>query len=492
MAPAAAKAKAKAKGVKAVKKVVKTKAVQRGQRLRKGSLRSALVSGLKAQGGRSDLVFNDASRLAAQRMHQTPIKERAGYPVTRPAGSADPAKWVTQHGKKVMVDFSRSTWLPDDWGQGVKTTNPTAHSTGGGGGTYTVFMSPEGKTFYHKWAAEDFTFGDGKRFSAKGKTFELKDGFRGQLRAAWLQGKQMQAGNDEDKSFFKLLSVKERRSLPGKDELHFGIVSARRTRTPEGVKDIAVVQAAFNRAGITPTWYVDADSVKEYQALGLKAVVGGKLTPSRNKALLDARRMGKACVQVSDDISMWEYRHGKKATERTDDAVNEAYAKSQRYLVSPVAAARFILAKMRSAEGARKPQLGGVYMLSSCSRTFAGNEVSRQHFILGDFFVVDKSKVVFDGSMTLKEDYDFSCSHIKAHGSVLRCNRMTVHAKHYSNAGGACVNRDKKGIEEQKNIDILNRKWPNAFIPNWKRKNEVLMRWKKGKNGENEDNDLEE
>ena len=30
--------------------------------------------------------------------------------------------------------------------------------------------------------------------------------------------------------------------------------------------------------GVTPTWYVDKDSLEDYQALGLKAVVGGKLT----------------------------------------------------------------------------------------------------------------------------------------------------------------------------------------------------------------------
>lgn len=39
--------------------------------------------------------------------------------------------------------------------------------------------------------------------------------------------------------------------------------------------------------------------------------------------------------------------------------------------------------------------------------------------------------------------------------------------------------RDKKGVEECKNIDILFRKWPNAFQHNWKRKNEVILRWKK-------------
>merc|ERR1711953_141084 len=109
-------------------------------------------------------------------------------------------------------------------------------------------------------------------------------------------------------------------------------------------------------------------------------------------------------------------------------------------------------------------------MLETCSRSFAGDEFSRKHFILGDFFVADtKSKVLFDENMTLKEDYDFTCSHMKAHGSVMRCQRMTLSVKHYSNAGGAVDERDKKGKKERMNIDILNRKWPRCFRANPKR-----------------------
>jgi len=229
---------------------------------------------------------------------------------------------------------------------------------------------------------------------------------------------------DSDTTFFKVLSAKERKHVPRKDELHFAVVSARRATSVEGVRDIWMVQSQFIEAGVTPTWYVDKDSLKDYQALGLKAVVGGKLTPSRNKALRDARSKGKVCVQCSDDISAWEYRDGKNAAYRNDDLMNAACHAARRYIVSPVTAARFILAKMRSSEDP-KPKLGGVYMLGSCARTFGGPAFSRQHFILGDFFVVDTgSKVNFDENMHLKEDYDFACSHIKTHGSVMRCNRI--------------------------------------------------------------------
>eukprot|EP00418_Pyrodinium_bahamense_P073671 CAMPEP_0179101438 /NCGR_PEP_ID=MMETSP0796-20121207/46900_1 /TAXON_ID=73915 /ORGANISM="Pyrodinium bahamense, Strain pbaha01" /LENGTH=186 /DNA_ID=CAMNT_0020799289 /DNA_START=145 /DNA_END=701 /DNA_ORIENTATION=+ len=79
--------------------------------------------------------------------------------------------------------------------------------------------------------------------------------------------------------------------------------------------------------------------------------------------------------------------------------------------------------------------------------------------------------------MSLKEDYDYTCAHIARHGSVLRCNRMTVQAKHQTNSGGACSNRDRKGREEQRNIAILLRKWPRAFRMNPKRRNEVILQW---------------
>ena len=152
-------------------------------------------------------------------------------------------------------------------------------------------------------------------------------------------------------------------------------------------------EGQFEDGGVCPIWYVDEASLKDYKTLGLKAVVGGKLTAARNKALADARKLGKVCVQASDDIMAWEYRDGPSANIRTDDAMNHAHSTAKRLIISPVAAARFIIAKMRGAEDP-KPKLGGVYMLGSCSRTFAGEAFRRKHFILGDFFVVEPDSIV--------------------------------------------------------------------------------------------------
>jgi len=468
------------------KRILKTGGVEI---VKRNTLRRALLIKLKNESGRKDIKFGTASKTASKSTEIIPMEQRAGFPVKLTKGGVHPRDWQTHRGCKIYVDFSRCWWLPDDWGQGVKTTEANGRSTGTGGGILTTFVAPDGKSFFHKHTSE--------KYRGKGK-MTREDGWNGQVRRAKIQAQQAlqlaraegdNGGLSKDEALFKLLSPAERKCLPLKEKLYVCIISARRATQHEGIRDIFMVQSQFEEAGVCPTWYVDAGSVNDYKALGLKVVVGRKLTPARNKALADARKLGKVCVQASDDITAWEYRDGARAKERTDDAVNAAYADAKRLIISPVAAARFIVAKLRGAEKPT-PKLGGVYMLGSCSRSFAGEEFSRRHFILGDFFVVEPdSTVKFDVEQSLKEDYDFTCGHISKYGSVIRCNRMTLNVKHYSNIGGACTNRDKKGKEEQRNIDILNRKWPGCFRKHPKRKNEVILSWPKSGRCEDIDDD---
>jgi len=86
---------------------------------------------LKASTGRKDITFHEAPKVAARTQGTVPIKERAGYPLKFPKGAVDPKDWATTHGIKIEVDFSRSKWLPDDWGQGVKATFRNSRSTAG-------------------------------------------------------------------------------------------------------------------------------------------------------------------------------------------------------------------------------------------------------------------------------------------------------------------------------------------------------------------------
>jgi hypothetical protein len=131
-------------------------------------------------------------------------------------------------------------------------------------------------------------------------------------------------------------------------------------------------------------------------------------------------------------------------------------------------------------------------MLGSCARAFFGDGFQRQHFILGDFFAVEPDSTVrFDEEMTLKEDYGFTAAHITKYGSVMRCNRMTLNVKHYDNGGGAVTNRDSKGQEEQRNIAILERKFPGFFRKHPRMKNEVVLKVKASAIGDDGDSDAD-
>merc|ERR1712217_443506 len=154
---------------------------------------------------------------------------------------------------------------------------------------------------------------------------------------------------------------------------------------------------------------------------------------------------------------------------------NQTLAGTTKFLVTPLAAAQWMLAKMRSSP--LKPKLAGVLPTGNAAMTMGSNEYGTQNFVLGDFFGADMSPCRFDESMTLKEDYDCTCSHIQKHGSVLRCNRMVLTVRHYANEGGAVDNRDAAGKRERANIAILQKKWPGVFKMNVKRPSEVLMRW---------------
>merc|ERR1712048_547057 len=125
-----------------------------------------------------------------------------------------------------------------------------------------------------------------------------------------------------------------------------------------------------------------------------------------------------------------------------------------------------------------KPQLGGVLPHHNPGLSLGLPEESSNVFILGDFFVVDKSPCRFDTRMTLKEDYDLTAAHMKEHGSVLRCNHLMVFAKHETNAGGACSIRDDQGERERENIAILQEKYPGAFRLNPHRPNQVVLNWR--------------
>jgi len=359
--------------------------------------------------------------------------------------------------------FRRPYWLPRGWLHGVK--EGTSGYTGRG---LQVYISPEGRRFYHKKDVEKFV----------GKVLTAEDGSPPTLEEILVNvmGKvpRIHVSASAEGKLFGLLEDQEQRLLPTAKDIHFCVISARRMSTPEGMKDCLIVQEHFEQAGVKPLWYVDKKSIHGYRALGFNVVQdGGSLVAARNKALKDAAKLGKACCQVSDDIRAWHYYlvpDDVKIT--TEDEANAKARHLRRVAVSPVSAARFILAKMR----ATKSKLGGVLPTGNVARGLLAPPIGKRSFILGDFFVSElRSAVRFDPHFTLKEDYDFSCSHIQKYGGVLRLNRMVLTVKHYSNAGGAVSVRNV--VEEQRNIQILRKKWPRAIRLHPTRENEVVLQW---------------
>jgi len=429
-----------------------------GARYTKYSVANTLGEAIRLGASQEDFVFH------LRRGFLRWLPELRAVKVTQPLPRSEWPPGIRE------TSYLRPFWLPEDWAHGIKTTCRTP---------LRVYIAPNAKTYYHREIIEQIVnrqLGglEGMRAHAFKVLGEGRD---------WSEEK---IKFDPDSRLFACLSKKERACLPKADDLHFCVVSARRASERTGIRGIVNVQSKLLVAGARPRWYVDEGSVKEYRALGLDAVVGGRLTPSRNKALNDAARLGKACVQISDDIIRWSYYRGalqsiRKAcggdSSRMLQRANALAKSADMLIVSPVAAARFLLAKMRAAEGG--PKLGGVYPTGNAAMgLLTGTQVSTDGFILGDFFVADASPCRFDESITLKEDYDFTCSHLERHGSVLRANRLILQAAHESNPGGAVAERDGKGMKERRNIKILMRKWPGVFkLHGTRGDTQVTMRW---------------
>jgi len=414
----------------------------------------------------------------AWRALDRPYKDHDGWKKRRQQEQPPPGGWPKPPAHwppGVRVDVGRRVyWLPPDWGQGVKLTCPSRLVT---------YVSPEGRTFYHRHVVERIV----------GRKLGPSDGKEGLINWAKTQIKSKKDFRAQTPKFhadarlFACLSKKEQSALAAPKDFHFAVISALRATDMKGVRGIVNVQAQLTASGAEPKWYVDEASLQDYLALGLDAVVGGKLVPARNKALQDAARMKKACVQVSDDICSWSYYDSNVVAIKSLQAGNLAAKKACRMRISPVAAARFLLAKMRASRANERPKLGGVFPLANTGAAFLHKGITNEHFILGDFFVHDLSPCRFDQRMTLKEDYDFTCTHLARHGTILRCNRMFIQALHETNAGGAVAARDDSGHKERANIRVLQEKWPGVFHINGNRGDtQVIMCWKRRKGATHE------
>lgn len=244
-------------------------------------------------------------------------------------------------------------------------------------------------------------------------------------------------------------------------------------------KNVKPIHKLFDGTGCLPTWIVGKGETKAYSSAGAKKVFeGGGLCASRNLAIELAKKGGKICVEMSDDISRCSVLHTEEAWVKPKDltAGNEMARTIGTIIVSPLLAAAYIELQMRAVEGG--VHLGGVYPTKNAGQALCVQPLSTDLFVIGDFLIIDpQSAPRFDEKMSLKEDYDFTAQHLSTFGKVARSNRVLIFAKHYTNGGGAVAVRTN--TREQYNIAVLRHKWPGVFPQHGTRGvNEVRMTWK--------------
>eukprot|EP00397_Hematodinium_sp_SG-2012_P003896 GEMP01003906.1.p1 GENE.GEMP01003906.1~~GEMP01003906.1.p1 ORF type:complete len:581 (+),score=134.63 GEMP01003906.1:37-1779(+) len=270
------------------------------------------------------------------------------------------------------------------------------------------------------------------------------------------------------------------RCLPP-DDFVFCIISGKRSeRVPRNLK-------AFKDTGVSPVFFVaedEGDAYRGYLGFGGRhdsVVESGRLSPSRNAALAYAEKHGKICVELSDDIQLLALHVIQDAAKYwtvgppTDDEVEERVSfdvSNQRakdalkFNLTPVECAQIIMFQMQR-QGAK---LGGTCIHGNGGFAFASSFILRECFILGDFMVIDTREndiPRFDNKMSLKEDYDYTASHLQKYGKVCRVNQILIQAEHRENTGGAVFYRSRS--LELAHIQYLKAKWPGVFYENFGR-----------------------
>lgn len=201
------------------------------------------------------------------------------------------------------------------------------------------------------------------------------------------------------------------------------------------------------------TWYVGHGEGKEYMEAGAKHVIeSGGLCPSRNRALRDAFRQGKTCVQLSDDLSAVKFI-------LENGAVREAVSFSE------------VLDYMEKELSKTLYRLAGV--APTPNAFYFHKPFSDDLFIVGDFIMVRPCNLFFDENLMLKEDYDYTLQHFNRYGGALRFNAILATFAHRSNKGGAVEYRTSD--REKEAISYLFSKHPGRFRMNPRRPDEILL-----------------
>jgi hypothetical protein len=121
-------------------------------------------------------------------------------------------------------------------------------------------------------------------------------------------------------------------------------------------------------------------------------------------------------------------------------------------------------------------KLWGVYPVYN---SFFMNHTISSGFCIASFCGIIVSKLRYPSELKLKEDYAFTLDNILKYKKVLRCNYLSVKARHYKNKGGC---QDYRNDELEKHAcNYLLSKYPWGVRRHPKRENEVILSFKRVK-----------
>lgn len=206
------------------------------------------------------------------------------------------------------------------------------------------------------------------------------------------------------------------------------------------------------------TWFVPSEDANEYRQLTGGTVIAVPTVPGRfgisvakNTAL---RYAGDGvCIQTADDLKGFQrLQEGAKR-----GAVPTTWPEVRQALLGAL----------------EKPGVHLAGLPPTANPFFSKPGVKEKAFICGDILAAT-GECLFDETLPLKEDYDFTCRHLEKYGRVARIGDFLVEYAHYKNRGGVVSYRTQQ-MEAETCARLLER-WPQYLHKHPKRKNEVVLR----------------
>jgi hypothetical protein len=216
-------------------------------------------------------------------------------------------------------------------------------------------------------------------------------------------------------------------------------------------KNVPVMEAKIGPA----TWYVPEREIPFYVIAaeqGSEFRVADEYPESRNVALKEGWAKDITVVQMDDDLKGFKLAIDGKAIETdTETALTE--------LLETLALSDY--------------RLGGLAPTANAFFSSDQKPVSSNLFICGQCFAVKPCDLLFDGTMRLKADYDYTIRHWQAYGGVCRLNLVLPEFAHYGNPGG-CVEYRTSELMQEANRTLTSR-YPDYVKKNARRGDDEIL-----------------